>query len=815
MSQAPKPTREGESPHVERGRIAWPFAVVLGAAVFSSTLLVRPHHLSHDHDWLLHVARYAFVRKSVLEFGQFPYWSPYFGGGYPILGDPAGAAMTPQVPFVLVWGEVLGLKIFVVCLVLVQATGMYAFARRGLAMARGGSAFAALLLTFASNLPMRNWDELAYGLLPLMLLLAARVRKRPRCLWLLAALLAVALPQGKQCWGLIVLYLILFVIVQCVRVGRRRTVAAPAWASAIAASVGLACLLAGAKLMPMAELLHQRRELGMMTIRNKVPFYDPATVDALSPKELVAGVVECQYERDVGLRSRCCVGYAGAAMVLIGLALRWRLLWRSALLAALAAVTAIGWYSPVDLLRLLWLAPGFDTIRSSAKYLDYFVCMNLCVCAAFGLAACRSATASWLRRGVLILAAAALVESAAKNVPPVLDQFRFPPPAVQRASSFHSRMPVARGPAARRTPNGTTYFNMLAGIGTLNWESGMNMPECTQPSQFVSPGDALYENSHYRGEAYCARGQAQARLCRVSANSLELAGEMRSPGVVVVNQNFHKQWQCRDRSSHKPVPLVNHEGKLAARLDRIGSFELELRFVPTVFYWGIALSALALVGAASAYCLRWPGRTRWRMVQLCLPRRAVVLAVVAPTALAACIWGARCRGWSAASAQYELGKVCYLSGEFARAARHFGKALSIRPAHQLALKRLAQCRFWLQEHKQAALLFASCGRMLVLESDDVTMYAAALCAAGEAGSANRACDRWQRLAPSSPYVWASRAVVLANEERAPAALDALMRAADLGLPDLAAARQSPPVRALLERSEGPRVQALIDRIWQW
>ena len=814
MVQEPSPARDEGRATAERGSVAWVLLVVLGAALFSSTLFLQPHYLSRDHDWLLHVARYAFVRKSVVEFGQFPYWSPYFGGGYPILGDPAGAALTPQTPFVLILGEVLGLKVFVFCLVLLQATGMYAFARRGLRLGRGSAAFAALLLTFSSNLPMRNWDELAYGFLPLMLLLAVGVRRRPRAIWLLAALLAVALPQGKQCWGLVVLYLGLFVLVHGLRFGRRKIAAAPAWAGAVAASAAFACLLAGAKLLPMAELVQQRRAMGMMTIRNKAPFYDASTVDALSPKHLVEGFFQCPYERGVGLRSRCCVGYAGAAFVLIGLALRGRRVWRSALLLALAAVAVLGWHSPVDLLRLLWLAPGLNTMRSSAKYLDYFVCLNLCVCAAYGLAACCSLRAQWLRRGAMALAVAAVSEAAAKNLPPVLDQFRLPPPSVRRALGFHSRMPVERGPAAPRTAKGTTYFNLLAGIGTLNWESGFNLPEHAEPRQFVSPSDALYANPRYRGEAYCERGHAQAQLRRLSANRIVIAGQMQSAGIVVVNQNFHKSWQCRTRPSRDRAPLVNHEGKLAVELDKLGPFELELQFVPTAFYWGAALSLIALAGAAVAYVWGWPRERRWHVVQFRLPRAVAVSGVLVLIALGACIWGGVCQSWSKASAQYELGKQCYVLAAVSRAARHFEKALSIRPAHRLARKRLAQCRFWQGAYARSVRLFASCERMLVLESDDVTMYAAALCESGETTRASRACERWLRVAPSSPHVWASRAVVFAHEGDSAAALDAMMRAADLGLPDLAAPRESSPVRALLDGPEGRRIKTRIQEIWQ-
>ena len=807
-----------DKPDSRRKRLRWLLAVVVGSALFSCGPLVRPCGLSSDHDWLLHVARYAFVRKSVLDFGQFPYWSPYFGGGYPILGDPAGAALTPQVPFVLAFGEVVGLKVFILLMTVVQGLGMYAFLRRGVRLRAPSAAFGALMLTFSSSLPMRNWDELAYAWLPLALYLVAQVRERPRSVWPLALVLALALPQGKQCWALLVLYLFGFAGLHAIRWGRRRAVVAPAWLGALTLSVAACVLLCAAKVLPMAELFEQRRDLGMQMIRNKAPFYDPATVDALPPEQLLTGLAHSTYEPGVGLHTRCCVGWAGVVCAVIGIAMRWKRLWRYIVLMLLGAVAAVGWHSPVDLLRLLWLVPGLDTIRASAKYFDYFVCIGLCVCAASGVAVgLRSHRAWWRWRTTGLtagLAVAALVESAVQNFPPMLDQFGWSLPAISRATSFHHRLPVARGPAAMRTTKGTSYFNLLAGVGTMNWESGFVLPEYAEPRQFVGPDDKLHDNPAYRGEVYCIGAKGNVALSHSSPNRLVVTGHGGDGSTVVINQNYHRCWQLGKSTGTASVRLACHEGKLAVTVDRGGPFEVELRFFPTAFYWGCGVSLLALVGVAIAVLLYVPAASGRPMLSLRLPRARAFVCALAIAGLACGIWAWLCETRLQASCHYELGKQCYLEGGYGSASRRFEDALNLYPTHLLAQKWLGQCHFWLGDPAKAAELLSECERVLALESDHALIYVVSRCEAGQAIEAKVVCERWMRVAPSSPHVWASRAVVLAYDGQERAAADALERAAYLGLNDLAVLSRFGRFRGLLDGGVGQQTGEIILRIWQ-
>jgi len=178
------------------------------------------------------------------------------------------------------------------------------------------------------------------------------------------------------------------------------------------------------------------------------------------------------------------------------------------------------------------------------------------------------------------------------------------------------------------------------------------------------------------------------------------------------------------------------------------------------------------------------------------------------------IWWQSCRVWLAASRQYELGKYAYLSGDFQAAAHRFDEALVLRPAHVLARKWLAQCRFWLGEPDRAATLFAECEQAIALESDGAIVYALSLCDASRIAQAKSICTRWLRVAPSSPHVWASKAAVLAHEGEDQDALAALERAVRLGLNDTSALRRSEPVRALLASPAGEEIHHTIRRIWQ-
>ena len=259
---------------------------------------------------------------------------------------------------------------------------------------------------------------------------------------------------------------------------------------------------------------------------------------------------------------------------------------------------------------------------------------------------------------------------------------------------------------------------------------------------------------------------------------------------------------------------MHQTSPLRAQLSGRGPFELEFEFDPSNFYRGLVLSFGGLVAVTFLAWSGIPKRDRHGLTNWRLPRPIVLGTAATLCALGAGLWWQQCRPWARADALYQEGKMFLEAGDDALAAQHFSRAIGVQPRHLLARKRLARCRFWQGELQEAAGLFEESERVLVLESDDVIMYTIALCETGQAEAARVLSNRWYKAARSSPYVYATSAVLCAyigdNDDRVPTELRA---DAYYGLPSLDALRASPRLRKLLDTAEGKQIQKLIDRIW--
>lgn len=80
-------------------------------------------------DWEEKYCFMASFRQAVLEYHQFPLRSPFFESGYPTIGHPYDEALNPFSIIILIFGEVIGLKIIIFLIVIISSLGMFYLTR--------------------------------------------------------------------------------------------------------------------------------------------------------------------------------------------------------------------------------------------------------------------------------------------------------------------------------------------------------------------------------------------------------------------------------------------------------------------------------------------------------------------------------------------------------------------------------------------------------------------------------------------------------------------------------------------------------------
>ncbi|MBC8495040.1 hypothetical protein H8D36_02705, partial [archaeon] len=76
-----------------------------------------------DWDYNLNVNHVA--RESIIEYGQFPLWNSYSCGGNVLFSNPYSSFLYPGFIFVLIFKEIVGLKILMTVQIIIGMYGMF------------------------------------------------------------------------------------------------------------------------------------------------------------------------------------------------------------------------------------------------------------------------------------------------------------------------------------------------------------------------------------------------------------------------------------------------------------------------------------------------------------------------------------------------------------------------------------------------------------------------------------------------------------------------------------------------------------------
>jgi len=104
------------------------------AAVAADAVFLRSVIASGDRwgiwDWDYQCSLLEAARKSIVEYGQWPFWNPWLGGGHSLAGHPLGRTFNPSFVPVLVFGTLPGVKVDVVLYMMIGQLGAAHLLRR-------------------------------------------------------------------------------------------------------------------------------------------------------------------------------------------------------------------------------------------------------------------------------------------------------------------------------------------------------------------------------------------------------------------------------------------------------------------------------------------------------------------------------------------------------------------------------------------------------------------------------------------------------------------------------------------------------------
>ncbi len=536
------------------------------------------HDVSRGLDWSVFQLHLEVARRSVLEYGQIPFWNPYLCGGTTLIGNPQTTVLSPWQLLHWLFGVQLGLRLEIYGHLTLAMLGMWWWARRrgltGLPAVGAGLAFG-LSGFFAAHIAWGHHGFLSFAYLPLVMLAYEAARDRLVAAVGLGAVVALMLIEGGA-------YPVpMTVVVLALRVGHD-VVLQPRRAGHLllvgAVAGAIAFGLTAPKLLPMLVYIteHKRsiRRRDMMLLSQVLEMFL-----SRDTSKKAAGYIFNRYEY---------FNYLGPIVFASAL---WGL-WQSRrhpyreifILVGLIALLMIGLHGPWSPYAQFLKLPFFNGMRQPARYTVY-IGMFLALCFGYAL----SALSSWIvvRSGDLRLRALVALPIALFVVDAITanaghwshNAFRYPPVARQQRPFVW-----LRGGGAEQ------YQRVMANQGSANCFAGVHIPG--SPRLRLDTPEFVWFEGAVGGEA---------RLEFWSPNHLIARVDSPEGGQLSFNQNAIRGWQVVAPAEVEIKPVA----KLLSVVVPAGPQRVELRYVAPGFWIGVGIAGATLLALASLLLWRW------------------------------------------------------------------------------------------------------------------------------------------------------------------------------------------------------------------
>ncbi|WP_165245326.1 hypothetical protein [Paludisphaera soli] len=554
-----------------------PWAIRLAVLTLAYPMLSNPDGLGFS-DWDFVLDKFEAARRTILVWGQFPWWNPWSRGGFPLAAEPQIGAISMATPLILALGTTTGLGLSAILCILLAVEGAYRLARLWF---RDPWASAAAALVYGLNGGVAVDTAVGYILamsycsVPWLAYFAFRIGRRFSDGLAMGFWMAFVMLNGIQYMSLYAIPLTAAIGLRSLRLqppGRRVALLRHA-----AAAVGTCLMLCGWRLVPVLLILLDDK-------RERVTSWDETPASLFhylthrpSPRWTA------QFSDVLGsvfAELTCYVGPVVLVLALASLLLGWRWWHALALAGFWLAIGSVRWYHPSAWL-MSW--PLFGSAHVVTRW-RFLAMLGLGLAVAAALSRLRGSP----RRALRGLAAALAVVIAADFL--VLAHQQLP-----LAFSVRPDPALFPGPPVPEIENvlaSLGYPCTLRGYGVIQGYEPMLSYYRNAPTLRLARDDPAY-----RGEAWTDAGPVRP----VSWSPNRLVFQVEPGQAVHVNQNPGSWWWANGRPAFPGLRCAELLTPFVAEADSRGRLVLEIR--PRGLAWGIALQVAGCFMLAGAWIL--------------------------------------------------------------------------------------------------------------------------------------------------------------------------------------------------------------------
>ncbi len=535
-------------------------------AALAVPLLRHPDYLGRG-DWDLFLGKCEAMRRSILEWGQFPWWDPWTRGGFPLAANPQCSLVGVATPFILAFDSTIGLRLGVIVCYMLAADGARRLAYLWLAEPVAALA-AGLIYAINGNILISTVAAyhavMCYAALPWMLYFTFRLERH----WLdgiwLGFWLAFNVLNGIQYFTVYIALIMGVVWLRALRVRSGADRLRFLLHSAVACGTFFA--LAGWRLATTAEV-YRDFPRPYSTAWDESPWAILIQMINRPTRTLLIETSTTYF-----WETSWYVGSIGFVLALASLRWGWRWWHTLALICGSLAAGSVALYHPSYWLGQL---PVFSTMHVVTRW-RYLALMGIAFAAASTLARLRRSERRWVRVGAVALfliigldyvSYGFQILDIGYDVPPTEDVYPGPPvvPIVQIESAL--------GLAATQRGYGVIHgFEPLMGYNRRD------------PTARLWRGHA-----DYVGESWTASGP----VAPVFWSPNRITFQVEPNEQVFLNQNPGSWWLANGVRMFPDLRCAEMRKVFAVRADSAGRLDLRIR--PTSWLLGVWLHVGGLV----------------------------------------------------------------------------------------------------------------------------------------------------------------------------------------------------------------------------
>lgn len=539
------------------------------------------------HDWDQHFMYNAVPRTTILEFNQFPLWNPYYCGGNAMLANPQSSFLNPMYIFVMVFGEVTGLKILIPVYLMIGLFGMFLLARH-LNISLISSYLSAFLFMlsgmYAVHLSVGHAIWVQMALMPFIFLFYLKSLSQIRYVILSALFMAfIFLGGGLYPLFFIITFLAFYSVFLAIKEWRSPKAGYFRHLKNLVMVFLLFALLSSVKLAPMlaftSEHSFEKKDVQHNDFKKMI--------EALTFRDAESRL---GYMYDYSINGygvawgwheyHAYIGFLPLLLFLAGSVFLFRKEWPLVLLAVISFLIAWGDSSIINIWGFLRQFPLISDLHGPSRFLAVFVFSASLVIGKFTSIfedtkiafAFKSKKFSILKLILILVAIFIFIDLFLVNSHLFKHSFVKKPLDIE-AQEF------AQVTGDREKSQYPIY---LANLGILTCFDRVK-PQLRAAPKFDTKTGAAYAN--YIGEAYIFETNETQQISYFSPNKVKVKAN--ESGILVLNQNYAAGWKVKNNT------IKNVDGLIGAHIEK--GQEAVFYYLPGSFVFGSVISAISFV----------------------------------------------------------------------------------------------------------------------------------------------------------------------------------------------------------------------------